>query len=454
MNRIMIAGTNSGCGKTTVTCAILQALINRNIKVSSFKCGPDYIDPMFHNRITGIPSYNLDRRFCGKTALNKIIAKYSTGISVIEGVMGFYDGADIKSSSCGISLDTQTPAVIVVDSKGMSRSLGAVIQGFLNFQKNNIIGFIFNRLPESLIRETKKICSDLGTEYLGRLPICSESVIESRYLGLVTAHEIENIKIKTQFLAEKAKQNIFLDRLIEISKTAPEIETELNYPEPLTDIPVRIAIANDSAFCFYYKENFELLESLGCEIVYFSPLNDKRLPENICGLWLGGGYPELYAEQLSQNKSMLISIKNAVDTGLPTIAECGGFMYLCRSLTDKNNHEFNMAGVINSSCYPTGNLQRFGYAELTALSDNLLCLKGEQLITHEFHYWECSNCGNAFHAKRSRNREDFCVHACESIYAGFPHLYFYSNPQAAIRFVNKCLEYRKNEKNYKNISCK
>lgn len=444
MKRIMIAGTHSGCGKTTVTCAVLQALVDRKINVSSFKCGPDYIDPMFHSRITNISSYNLDRRFCDKNRLWQLLCERQTEISVIEGVMGFYDGADPESSSCGVSLDTRTPVIIVMDCKGMSLSMGAVMHGFLEFRKNNIAGFIFNRLPESLVELAEKLCIEAGTEYLGRMPVCTESVIESRHLGLVTAGEIKDLKEKMQSLARLAEEHIKLDRLIEIAETTSDLKPVFTHIAPITSIPLRIAAARDNSFCFYYEENFELIRSLGCEIVNFSPLNDEKLPENICGLWIGGGYPELYAEKLSENKSMLDSVKTAVNAGLPTIAECGGFMYLCRELSDKNNRTYKMCGVLDGSCYPTKKLQRFGYVELTALGSNLLCDARDKIMAHEFHYWDCTDCGNTFHARRSRNREDLCVHSTETLYAGFPHLYLYADPKAAVKFVKKCMEYNEN----------
>ncbi len=447
----MIAGTHSGCGKTTVTCGVLQALVNRKTDVSSFKCGPDYIDPMFHSRITNIPSYNLDRRFCDKIRLDQLLCERQRTLSVIEGVMGFYDGADPESSSCGISLDTCTPAVIVIDCKGMSLSMGAVMEGFLHFRKNNIAGFIFNRLPEGLVEQAKSLCRDAGTEYLGRMPVCTGAVIESRHLGLVTADEIADLKKKMQTLAELAEEHIRLDRLIEIAGTAPEIRAESGHIAPLTNKTLRIAVARDNAFCFYYEENFELLRSLCCELVEFSPLDDEELPENICGLWIGGGYPELYAERLSGNQSMLGSVKRTVNAGIPTIAECGGFMYLCREITDKSGNTYKMAGVFDGRCYPTERLQRFGYVELTALNSNLLCEEGEKITAHEFHYWDCTDCGDKFHAERSRNREDLCVHSTETLYAGFPHLYMYADPEIAVRFIRKCMEYD-NEKNRKNCT--
>lgn len=447
MKRILIAGTHSGCGKTTVVCAILQALVNRKINAVSFKCGPDYIDPMFHSRITDVPAYNLDRRFCDKDTVNFLLNRNVGDFAIIEGVMGFYDGADENSSSCAVSLDTETPAVIVIDCKGMSLSIGAVMRGYLGFRRNNIAGFIFNRLPESLAEQTKNLCKELNTEYFGRLPFSPEYSIESRHLGLVTADEISDLKSKMQILAENAEKHIALDRICEI---AERVETVL-YKQPqvsaLTEIPVRIAVAKDKAFCFYYEENFDLLRILGCEIVPFSPLSDKRLPENVCGLWLGGGYPELYAEQLADNAEMLSEIRSAVTNGMPSIAECGGFLYLCKEIEDKSGKIHKMAGIFDSRAYRTDKLKRFGYADLTANTDNLLCEKGDVLKTHEYHYWDCTNLGAGFTAHRKNGVTDMCVHANKNIYAGFPHLYLWANTKAAKRFVNRCLEFRNNETN-------
>ena len=442
MKRIMIAGTHSGCGKTTVTCAVLQALCDRNIRVSSFKCGPDYIDPMFHRRITGVPSYNLDGKFCTGTQLRSLLAENARDIAVIEGVMGFYDGADQKSSSCGVSMSTDTPVVIVIDCKGASQSLGAVMKGFLTYRKNHIAGFIFNRLPNALIEQTMDICNELGAEFLGSLPSCPDAVIESRHLGLVTADEIGSIKEKMERLSALAEENIRLDRLIGIAENAADIKSELPCPVPLSDVPVRIAVARDSAFCFYYEETFELLKRLGCEMIPFSPIADKKLPDGICGMYIGGGYPELYAKKLSDNKDMTDAVRAAIEDGVPTIAECGGFMYLCSELSDSSGRCFRMAGVFGGKCFPTGRLQRFGYAQLTAQSDNMLCKKDDKLMAHEFHYWDCTDNGSSFLAQRSRNRTDRCVFADGHIYAGFPHLYLYSRQDAAENFVRKCMEYR------------
>lgn len=446
MNRIMITGTNSGCGKTSVTCGILQAIVSRGISAAAFKCGPDYIDPAFHRQITGIPAGNLDSRFCNADKLNYLLDRHDVDIAVIEGAMGFYDGVGEKFSSCETSMLTGTPAVLVIDSKGMSLSMGAVMKGFLSFRPNKIAGFIFDRLPESQIDTAKKLCAELGTEYLGRFPYCPEIVLESRHLGLVTADETAQLREKLSRMGQLAEDNIRIDRLLEISASAEAISYEPPQIRPLTDFPVRIAVARDRAFCFYYEETFRLLRSLGCETAEFSPINDEKLPENISGLILGGGYPELYAKTLSENITMRESVRNAVNAGLPTIAECGGFMYLNRTLEGADGKMYDMAGVFGGECFRTNSLKRFGYGEMTALRDNILCKKGEVISSHEFHYWDCTDIGEDYKSKRSRG-ENLCIHADKTIYAGFPHLYLYGDIPAAENFLKACLEYRNGKNN-------
>lgn len=448
MKRIMIAGTNSGCGKTTVTCALLQALVNREIKTSAFKCGPDYIDTMFHQKIIGVQSNNLDAHFCDKDKMNFLIAKNSFEMSVIEGVMGFYDGVGEKFSSHCISIDTGTPVIIVIDCKGMGESVGAVMNGFLNFKKpNNIIGFIFNKLPESLINTAKKLCSEMNTEYFGRFPYEKKCVVESRHLGLVTADEIENIKEKMQILSRIAEDNLLIDKIIDFSKRADDLQVcKINYSK-IDDNVIKIAVAYDRAFCFYYEENFQLLREMGCEIVYFSPLFDKKLPDGSSGLIIGGGYPELYAKKLSENASMLEDIREKIGKKMPVIAECGGFMYLQKFIEDTKKNSFEAVGIFDGYAFKTEKLQRFGYVDLIAKNDCMLCKKGEKIAAHEFHYWDCTSCGDGFTAKKLNGGASYdCAFSSENMYAGFPHLYFYSDPKIAENFIKKCLEFRdKNE---------
>lgn len=443
MKRILIGGISSGCGKTTVTCAVLQALCKKCMKVSSFKCGPDYIDPMFHEKIIGTNSHNLDSFFCEDNMLEYLLFENSknTDISVIEGVMGFYDNYCGRGSAYSVSEITETPAVIVIDCKGMSNSIGAIIKGFLEYQKpNKITGFIFNRLPGRLVGLAKKICSELDTEYFGYMP-ANDFVIESRHLGLVTANEIYDLKGKINALGELAEKHILIDKLIEIAdKNFPK------YTKPKINLidcknPPIIAVSRDDAFCFEYSDNINCLKQLGCEIKYFSPLKDAHIPDNSCGLILCGGYPELYAEKLSENISMLDDIYKKIISGMPIIAECGGFMYLHKIIENTNRTEFNGVGIIDGKTFITDKLQRFGYIELTSKNDNMLCKKGEKILAHEFHYCESTDCGKNFTAEKADGRSWKCVHANENIYAGFPHLYFYSDIKIAENFVRKCVQY-------------
>lgn len=445
MKRIMIAGTNSGCGKTTVTCAILQALVNRKVNVTSFKCGPDYIDPMFHSRIIGTKSRNIDSWFCDSKTINYLLEKNAGEISVIESVMGFYDGVRGKSSSWGIACDTKTPVIMVVDCKGMSSSVGAVMKGFLTFRNpNKICGFVFNRLPEKLVPEIKSLCDELGTEYLGRLPYDRSCSFESRHLGLVTADEIADIKSKLNTLAGYAEKYIDIDRLTELAEITEKLDSLCPVIADLcSKNPVKIAVAADSTFCFIYEDNLDVLRETGCEIVKFSPLNDSRLPEGISGIILCGGYPELYLDRLSANKKMLEQIKNAIENNMPVIAECGGFMYLHKQIKDENGVMHEMAGAVDGTAYKTEKLQRFGYTFLTAENDNMLCRNGEEIKTHEFHYWDSTSCGNDFTARKASNGEEYrAVHADMHSYMGFPHLYFYSDVKIAENFVKACMKYR------------
>ena len=449
MNRILIGGTHSGCGKTTVTCGLLKALCNRGLRVSSFKCGPDYIDPMFHKKILGIDAHNLDSFFCDDNTLKFLLNEYAAEISVIEGVMGFFDGINGRGSAYSVSQITETPAVIVVDCRGMSDSIGAVMCGFLNYRKrHNIRGFIFNRLPEKMFGFAEKLCEELGVEFLGGFPRCDFS-LESRHLGLVAADEISGLSQRLEQLGELAERHLKVDRILELSQAPMPEFTPFLLQKACAGKSVKIAVARDKAFCFLYSENVDLLRKLGCETVYFSPLSDETLPSGICGLIIGGGYPELYARELSENKTMLSEIRAAVSKNMPIIAECGGFMYLHKWLCDTQNSEYQMVGAIDGRAFKTDKLQRFGYVSLTPKKDNLLCGHDGEIRAHEFHYWDSDNCGDGFSAKKSDGRTWDCVHANDNLYAGFPHLYFYSDPRIAQKFVKKCVEF--GEKNGENF---
>lgn len=447
--RIMIAGTGSGCGKTTVTCGILKALINRSLKVAAFKCGPDYIDPMFHTEIVGTKSRNLDAFLCGENAVKYLFSKNSerVDVSLVEGVMGFYDGLgkDESYSSYAISELTKTPVVLVVNGKGMSLSIVAMIKGYTDFMPNNIKGVIINAVSPGIYPMYKQMIEEhTQIKVLGFLPSLPEARIESRHLGLITAGEIENLQQKLNLLADNVEKYIDINGLLELAETALPLEYEP--VEVLEKYPCNIAVAKDPAFCFYYQDSLELLEQLGAKLTFFSPLQDNDLPENISGLILGGGYPELYAKELSRNKSMLIAIRNAVNKGIATYAECGGFMYLQQAIADMHGNSNSMVGVIEGSSTLQNKLSRFGYATLKAKRDNLFCLKGEYINAHEFHYYDSDNNGCDFEAVKPNSGKKWdCIYATDTLIAGYPHMHFYGNIEFAKNFVLKCSKYEKEE---------
>lgn len=438
MDRVLIAGTHSGCGKTTLTLAVLMALKAQGLRVSAFKCGPDFIDPMFHRRAIGIPCYNLDPYFCGKEHLRALLAAHAGEISVIEGVMGYYDGVGPEGtySTYDVARHTQTPVVLVIDVDGMYASVGAVLHGFLNYKPNSgICGVVFNGASAALYEGLRRIAEKAGVTPLGFLPHAPDCTLKSRHLGLVTPDEYADMQQKLRDLGQLALKHIDIAGICALAAGASEIKER---PLRFSCVSrVRIAVARDEAFCFLYQENLELLEALGAEITYFSPLRDTALPKNIGGLYLCGGYPELYDTALSKNEAMRRSILEAIESGIPAIAECGGFLYLHDTLNG-----LPMAGVIHASAYNTGKLTRFGYAELTAQKHNLLCDAGGTIRAHEFHYYDSGDCGDGFYARKpAGDRTWACAHAADTLYAGFPHLYFYANPSFAERFIRKAAQY-------------
>lgn len=439
--RIMIAGVSSGSGKTTITCAILKALKNLGKNVSSFKCGPDYIDPMFHSEVLGVNSTNLDLFLTSENTCKYLLNKNSD-ISIIEGVMGYYDGIATNTlySSYHLAKVTNTPVVLVVNCKGMSCTVGAIINGMANFRdKSNINGVILNNTSEKMYPIYKEIIErETNVAVFGYMTSIPECNFESRHLGLITAQELENLDVKLQKLASVATQTIDIDGLIRLANTAPQLEYE--------DIKIQnkfdatIAVARDKAFCFYYKDALELLSNLGAKIIYFSPLLDEKMPE--CdGFILGGGYPEIYLEELSQNKPMLIDIKAKIEKGIPYIAECGGFMYLFDVIDG-----CNMVGAIDGEVFMTKKLSRFGYVTLTANKDNLLCNKGEKINAHEFHYSDTTNNGSDFTAKKPYgNRSWSCIIADEQRFVGYPHIHLLGNIKYAENFLKRCQFNKRND---------
>lgn len=448
--RILLTAPASGSGKTLITCGILQALVNRGMKVASFKCGPDYIDPMFHGRVIGTRSRNLDTFFTDTETTRYLFAENASDcdIAVTEGVMGYYDGLGgirTEGSTYDVAAALAIPAVLIVSCRGASLSILAMIKGFLEYRPDSRIkAVILNQISPMIYGQLKPLIEEeLGVKVLGYVPKLTDLNLESRHLGLVLPGEIEALKEKLNRLAAVLEETLDLDAFCALAEDTEELTIQV--PEiPVLEAPkkIRLAVAADDAFCFTYQDNLKLLETMGAELVFFSPLQDKKLPEEVDGMILSGGYPELHAKTLSENHSMREAIRKAIEDGMPCIAECGGFLYLHRELEGQDGVFYPMAGVLDAKAYRTDRLGRFGYITLTAEEDQLLGKAGMEIRGHEFHYWDSEQCGNSFHAKKPVGKREWdCVNSSKSLYAGFPHLFFWSNPEAAYEFLKKCEEY-------------
>lgn len=467
INRLMIAAPKSGSGKTMITCALLQLLKDSGKNVLSYKCGPDYIDPMFHKKVLGVPSKNLDTFFTDeKTTVQLFLDERADGdFAVLEGVMGLYDGLGgiyEQGSSYHLAKVTQTPIILVVDAKGMGKSVLALIAGFLQYDTHHLIkGVLLNRMSKGYYDIIKPLIEkELSVKVVGYFPEQKDIGLSSRHLGLVMPDELSDIKKQLNETANRLKKTIDMDLFMDIAEAADEIGDSENadvyneknigncdqneFSQNKAINTVNIAVAMDEAFCFYYEDNLRMLEKCGAQLLYFSPLHDTSLPEDCDAMLLGGGYPELYAKELSENISMRKSIKTAFEVGLPTVAECGGFMYL-HTYIHNQNCVFDMAGVLDGWCHFKGKLVRFGYIELTEKHSNFLP-PNEKIKAHEFHYYDSTDNGaDCIATKPATGRSYDCVISHDNYWLGFPHLYYPSNPHFAESLVRKAYEYRRNK---------
>lgn len=464
--RILISAASSGSGKTTFTCALLYYLKRYGFKINAFKCGPDYIDPMFHRVISGVECINIDPFFLNadSDAACSLISRYSadSDITVIEGVMGLYDGKNAKCdySTYSVARMTKSPVIVVVNAKGTSLTALAMAEGIAEFGGDGIVkGIIFNNMGDVVYNQVLDEYNDRYTnnnrkcnfEIIGHIrTMPKELMMESRHLGLITPDNTEGVKDRITRMYEHMKDSIDWEKLVRIAESAPEygntedmsvnkaynaINNAVNNTTARIDKPV-IAVAHDDAFNFYYKENLRALEKAGAVIKYFSPLADEAVPEGASGLYIGGGYPESYTEKLRQNNNTRESIRRVAASHMPVIAECGGFMYLTDSIDGAD-----MCGIIKADSTYTGHLVRFGYTTLTAKNDNVIMKAGQSVRAHEFHYYDTTNNGADYKAVNLKNISYDCITANEWMYAGFPHIYFSSCEGLAERFVDKCRDY-------------
>jgi len=436
MRGIVIAGTNSGCGKTTVTIGLMSLLAERGHKIAPFKTGPDFIDPAFHSRVTGTPSYNLDTFLMKPEVIKHLYAKHTENkdFAVVEGVMGLYDGMgdEATGSAAELSKLLDLPVLLVVSCKSMYQSVAAIVSGFKHFDPQvNVAGVILNHVPnaDSYAFLKKYIETHTGVPCVGYMPTNKDISLESRHLGLVQAGEVTGLDEKIEKLTAILRETIDVQLLEQIATQAKLQAVNLELAEPWKrDLSqLRLAVARDHAFQFYYHDNLELLEENGAELVCFSPLNDAHLPPNIDAIYIGGGYPEVFAKELSENENMLKEIKLAAVWGLPIFAECGGLMYLTEGIEDMEGHFNPMVGVFNCKVQMTDRLQRFGYCNVSY----------NESVTraHEFHRSriipaaEEPNYTMSYQlSKPEKDKTWTCGLKYKNVLGGYAHFHFWSEP--------------------------
>ena len=443
MKALMITAMSSGAGKTVMSCALMAALKKRGLRVQAFKSGPDYIDPMFHTRVLGVESRNLDLFLQGEEGVRKSFATAEGDFAIVEGAMGFYDGigGGTVASAWDLTCCLNLPAILTLRPQGNGVTLAAQIRGLQAFRsESHIAGLLLSDCSEQRAKTLSTILErECGLPVLGALPHMSEAELKSRHLGLLTAAEIADFQERIERLAKQIEETADLDRLLAIT-------AEINLPgeksvQTARPVNCRIAVARDEAFCFLYSDNLKALQRAGAELVFFSPLRDLHLPE-ADGLYLCGGYPELYAEQLADNTKMRADIREWLQNGKPTVAECGAFLYLQQSLEDTVGKVWKMCGALPGQGYRTEHLQRFGYVTLVAEDDSLLFRRGDRIPAHEFHYWDSTENGNALCAQKMDGKNRRCGFATETLYAAFPHLHFGGTLPMAERFAAACVRGR------------
>ena len=449
LTRVMLAAPKSGSGKTLLTCGLLQVLKEDGLQVGSCKCGPDYIDPMFHRRVLGVPATNLDTFFTGEEQTRELLAENlgERDIVVMEGVMGLYDGlggTEKEGSAYHLAQVTKTPILLVVDVHGMGYSLIPLIAGFISYDRDKLVkGVILNRISGSFFETIKPLVEkELSLPVVGYFETHKDLTLESRHLGLKMPEEIASIKEQLTLAGDYFRKTVDVERIKTIAGEAEGLECRTralyatNEKSEGGKRKPRLAVARDDAFCFYYEENLKLFQRQGVELVFFSPLKDKALPEEIDGILLGGGYPELYAKELSENRGMRMSIRRAIQDGIPSLAECGGFMYLHEEIETENG-SYPMVGAMDATVSNRGKLVRFGYVEVEEKIPYFLP-EGERIRGHEFHYYDSTDNGSVCVAEKPTSHRSWqCCHVAENHWWGFPHLYYGSNPHFVDHFVQQ-----------------
>ena len=449
--RIVIAGTNSGVGKTTIVAGLLAALTEQGKAVQAFKVGPDYIDPGFHKIASQRECYNLDTWLVPPHKLVPFFVGQAetADISIIEGVMGLYDGGrEGVSSTAQVAKDLQAPVVLVIDCKAMGESAAAIAKGFRDYDPEvQFGGVILNRLGsdnhEHMIRSGMK---KIGIPVLGAIRRDERMQSPERHLGLTPVTEIDPTEAIAT-IRDAVKVMVHLDGLVELAQSAADLSVEDTESVLAVEKRARIGIAMDEAFSFYYPASLAALEAAGAELHYFSPLQDKALPD-VDGVFFGGGFPEMFLSQLSANTSMQDSIRQASEQGMPIYAECGGLMYMTQAVTDFEGHTYSMVGLVPATCEMQQTLQRVGYVSATMLEPNILGSVKDHLRGHEFHFSTMTPTQSpfpwAFELVGGRKPKAYQGgYAYKNILASYLHINFSGSEEAARRFVDSCERYSK-----------
>lgn len=448
--RVVIAGERSGVGKSTITVGILLALKERGLDPQPFKAGPDFLDPMHHSVLLERRSRNLDT-WMFPSAVPGLFERASAGagISVIEGVMGLYDGYDGRSeegSTAHLSKVLKAPVILVLDASASARSVGAIALGFQRYDPDvDVRAVIFNnvggRRHLDMLRDSLR-----GIECLGGIPRDAGIKLESRHLGLVPAEENLD-RERYEGIRRLIEDNLDMDRLVGIARSAPDLVSSVPVVEP-RPIVARVGVARDEAFNFYYEDNFQYLRDAGAELVFFSPLRDA-IPD-VDGLYFGGGYPEMFAERLASNAVARDAVKRLSEEGMPIYAECGGLMYMCRGLTTLDGERYDMTGVFDAEVRMNGRLQALGYVEAKVVRDNVLAKTGDSARGHVFHYSEVVEHGDeefAYDLDKEKGIEGAMdAFVKNRTLASYTHLHFGSCPEWAQTFVEACREYSENSR--------
>lgn len=450
--RLVIAGTGSGVGKTTFTIGLMAALQQKGYTVQGFKCGPDYIDPSYHTAVTGRISRNLDSWMFDHQIVKEMVERASEGadISIIEGVMGFFDGKSPLSntgSTAEISMITESPVLLIVNCASMARSAAAIVKGFQTLASGpNIVGVIANQVGSvghfEIVKEA--IEQECNVPVVGYLKKEQDIDIPSRHLGLIPAIERGELNPFFDKLANLISETIDIDRLYELAETTEITNATSGLFVQRKDKNVTIAVAKDAAFNFYYQENLELLEAYGAKLAYFSPLNGEEVPADADGLYLGGGFPEEFADELAGNEVSKASIRAAITKGIPTLAECGGFMYLTESIADTEGAEYRMVGLIPGKVKMQKKLAALGYREIFGTQGNFLIDGDLQAKGHEFHYSTFEGAESLPYAYETKGRfgKKSEGYLQGNLVAGYTHFHFASNPLLAERWIEACIDHK------------